>query len=32
MNREDANREVLKRLQDSEVYLVGMGKALDSST
>src|SRR5690554_1442530 len=29
MNREDANREVLKRLQDSEVYLVGMGKALE---
>lgn len=29
MNREDANREVLKRLQDSEGYLVGMGKALD---
>ena len=29
MNREDANKEVLKRLQDSEVFVVGMGIALD---
>lgn len=29
MNREVANREALKRLQDSEAYLVGAGIALD---
>jgi hypothetical protein len=29
MNREDANKEAIKRLQDSTVVLVGAGKALD---
>ena len=30
MNREDANREVVKRMQESEVYLVGAGIAKDT--